>query len=98
MRGFVYVVHYFSPEGSRRFPEMFREHQQRAARYAGFVALHHLKPMQPIRSDGTFTLLEFADEQLLLKWRASEDHKWVAAQYRTHWTRDPDVLLFTSDQ
>lgn len=97
MTGFAYVIHFFNDEGLRRFPEMFAEHRRRAAKYPGFVSLRQLHPFAEIKPEGTFTMLEFSDEQLMLKWRASDDHKWVVEQYKRLWTKDPQVILFTSE-
>ena len=96
MHGFAYVIHYFTDEGAQRFDEMFREHRKRASKYPGFLSLRQFHPMSTPKPDGVFTMLEFADAQQMLAWRASEDHKWVAAQYKQYWTKDPQVMLFTS--
>ena len=34
---------------------------------------------------------------LMLAWRASDDHKWVAGQYGKYWTQPPEMLLYSSE-
>jgi heme-degrading monooxygenase HmoA len=98
MSAFAYVKQYFSSEGINRFHEVFREHKQRAARYEGFVSLRHLLPLGESRPNEVVTLLEFSDKTLMLRWRGSEDHAWIAAQYGRWWEKPPEMLLYSSEE
>jgi hypothetical protein len=98
MSAFAYVKQYFSPEGVGRFPEIYREHKRRAARYNGFVSLRRLLPLGESSPGEVFLLLEFSDKNLMLDWRGSDDHKWVAAQYGQWWVKPPEMLLYSSDE
>jgi hypothetical protein len=98
MSAFAYVKQYFTSDGVVRFPNVFREHKQRAARYEGFVALRRLLPLAESPPNEVVTLLEFSDKDLMLSWRGSEDHAWVAAQYGQWWIKPPEMLLYSSDE
>jgi heme-degrading monooxygenase HmoA len=98
MSAFAYVKQHFSPEGISRFPEVYREHKQRAAQYEGFVSLRHLLPLGESLPNEVVTLLEFSDKALMLSWRDSEDHAWVAAQYGRWWVKPPEMFLYSSEE
>ncbi|MEX0643134.1 MAG: hypothetical protein WD468_10565 [Pirellulales bacterium] len=98
MSAFAYVKQYFSPEGTNRFPEVYRNHKQRAARYEGFVSLRRLLPLTEATPDEVVTLLEFTDATLMLRWRGSDDHAWVAAQYGQCWVKPPEMRLYSSEE
>jgi heme-degrading monooxygenase HmoA len=98
MSAFAYVTQYFSPEGTTHFPAVFQEHKRRAARYEGFVSLRHLLPLGESPHEEIVTLLEFSDKSLMLSWRASEDHAWVAAEYGRWWVKKPQMLLYSSEE
>ena len=98
MSAFAYVKQYFTPEGVRRFPDVYREHKRRASRYEGFVSLRRLLPLAESPPNEVVTLLEFSDKELMLSWRGSEDHAWVAGQYGQWWTKPPDMLLYSSEE
>src|SRR5262245_29479360 len=97
MSAFAYVKQYFSPEGIEHFPEVFPEHKRRAAQYEGFVSLRRLLPLSESPPEEVVTLLEFSGKDLMLRWRASDDHKWVADQYGKWWVKPPEMLLYSSD-
>lgn len=98
MSAFAYVRQFFSPEGVSRFPDVYREHKQRVSRYEGFITLRRLLPLAESPPNEVVTLLEFTDKSLMLTWRASEDHKWVASQYGKWWVKPPEMLLYSSDE
>src|SRR5215208_6022633 len=98
MSAFAYVKQYFLPEGMRHFPEVYREHKTRATRYEGFVSLRRLVPLDESSPDEVFLLLEFTDKELMLRWRRSEDHQWVAGQYSQWWVKPPEMLLYSSEE
>jgi hypothetical protein len=97
MSGFAYVIHYFNDQGAKRFPELFVEHRRRAQTYQGFVSLRRLIPDGEPRPSEVTTMLEFSDQELMMKWRASQDHQWVAKQYSQFWIKDPHVVLYTAE-
>jgi heme-degrading monooxygenase HmoA len=98
MSAFAYVKQYFSPEGVNHFPGVYREHKERASRYEGFVSLRHLLPLGESLPNEVITLLEFSDKAHMLRWRGSEDHTWVAAQYGRWWVKPPEMLLYSSEE
>src|SRR4029079_2004585 len=97
MSAFAYVTQYFTSEGIRRFPEIYREHKRRAAGHQGFVSLRRLDPLAESPPDEIVTLLEFTDKELMLRWRASPDHDWVKGQYGSGWSKPPVMLLYSSN-
>lgn len=97
MSAFAYVKQYCTPEGLERFSDTYREHKKRAAKYPGFVSLRRLEPLAEATPGEIFSLLEFTNKDLMLAWRASDDHKWVAQEYGKHWTKPPEMLLYSSD-
>lgn len=98
MSAFAYVTQYFSSEGINHFPEIYQEHKKRASRYDGFVSLRRLLPIGGSPANEVVTLLEFSDKTLMLTWRASEDHAWVAAEYGRWWVKPPEMLLYSSEE
>jgi heme-degrading monooxygenase HmoA len=98
MSAFAYVRQYFSSEGINHFREVYREHKQRAAQHEGFVSLRHLLPLGESLPNEVVTLLEFSDKALMLRWRGSDDHAWVAAQYGRWWVKPPEMLLYLSEE
>jgi heme-degrading monooxygenase HmoA len=98
MSAFAYVKQYFSREGTKNFPEVYREHKKRAACYEGFVSLRRLVPLVETAPNEVFLLLEFTDTELMLRWRRSEDHEWVAGKYSQWWVKPPEMLLYTSEE
>ena len=98
MSAFAYVKQYFSSDGISQFPDVYREHKQRAARYDGFVSLRRLLPLAESSPNEVVTLLEFSNKELMLRWRASDDHKWVADQYGQWWLKPPEMLLYSSEE
>jgi heme-degrading monooxygenase HmoA len=97
MSAFAYVKQYCSRIGFCNFPEVFHEHQRRAARYPGFVSLRRLLPLDDAPADEIVTLLEFSNADLMLKWRGSDDHAWVKSQYEKWWTKPPEMLLYMTE-
>jgi heme-degrading monooxygenase HmoA len=98
MSAYAYVKQYFSDEGVRNFPDVYREHKQRAARYPGFVSLERLLPLVASSPNEVVTLLEFMDKDFMLSWRASDDHTWVKNQYEQWWLKPPEMLLYSSEE
>jgi heme-degrading monooxygenase HmoA len=97
MSAFAYVTQYFSPEGIKHFSEIYQEHKKRASHYHGFVSLRRLWPLVESSPNEVVTLLEFSDTTLMLTWRSSEDHAWVAAEYGRWWVKPPVMLLYSSE-
>ena len=68
------------------------------AQYEGFVSLRRLLPLVESPPGEVVTLLEFSDAELMLRWRASDDHAWVKDQYSQWWLNPPEMLLYSSEE
>jgi heme-degrading monooxygenase HmoA len=98
MSAFAYVKQYFSAEGIERFADVYHEHKLRAARHDGFVSLRRLLPLAESPPEEVVLLLEFTTKELMLRWRSSNDHKWVADQYGEWWLKPPEMLLYSTEE
>ncbi len=96
MRAYAYVTQTFSPDGMRRFPELLQEHRRLAGAHKGCVSVRRLTPLTGDLGNQVVTLTEFESAEMMLAWRASEDHAWVAGQYGQWWEKPPVMLLYSS--
>jgi heme-degrading monooxygenase HmoA len=89
----VHVRHFFNHEGSKTFPALFEEHRRSVSAFPGFISLQHSRPNEAEWNDTIDVTLEFESELLLKEWRSSSPHEQVAAAYRRHWMREPEIVF-----
>jgi heme-degrading monooxygenase HmoA len=89
----VHVRHFFNREGLTVFPVLFEQHRRSVAVFPGFISLQHSGLSTTELEDTIDVTLEFESKLLLKKWRSSSQHEQIAAQYRRHWTREPEIAF-----
>jgi heme-degrading monooxygenase HmoA len=95
MRVFLHVTQYIKEEGFSALEAIVRDHRDRLSKYEGFVSLRRLHAKEPQRDDEFHLTLEFESEELLMRWRQSDDHVQIAERYKPYWTQDPVASFYT---
>ena len=93
MRVSVHVRHFFNTDGLKAFPALFEEHRRSVAAFPGFISLRHSGLSEAPPNGRVEITLEFESESLLRQWRSSPRHEQIAAGYRRHWMREPEIVF-----